>query len=93
LIDKVILEQLYDPMTHLVNNAITHGIGAEERVAHNKSPIGRITIRVQGNQTVISVADDGAGIDPETVKAKAIKGPDHAGDGQNVLRRCVQPTV
>jgi chemosensory pili system protein ChpA (sensor histidine kinase/response regulator) len=76
LIDKVILEQLYDPMTHLVNNAITHGIEtAEERVAHNKSPIGQITIRafLQGNQTVISVADDGAGIDSESVKAKAIQ--------------------
>jgi len=76
LIDKVILEQLYDPMTHLVNNAITHGIETpEERSAQGKSPIGQITIRAfhQGNQTVIAVADDGAGIDPEGVKAKAVQ--------------------
>jgi chemosensory pili system protein ChpA (sensor histidine kinase/response regulator) len=76
LIDKVILEQLYDPMTHLVNNAITHGIELpEERVAKGKSPVGLITIRAfhQGNQTVISVSDDGAGIDPEQVKVKAIQ--------------------
>ena len=76
LIDKVILEQLYDPMTHLVNNAITHGIETpEERLALSKSPVGQITIRAfhQGNQTVISVADDGAGIDSERVKAKAIE--------------------
>jgi chemosensory pili system protein ChpA (sensor histidine kinase/response regulator) len=76
LIDKMILEQLYDPMTHLVNNAITHGIETpEERHALNKPPVGKITIRVfhQGNQTIISVTDDGAGIDPEIVKAKALK--------------------
>jgi chemosensory pili system protein ChpA (sensor histidine kinase/response regulator) len=76
LIDKVILEQLYDPMTHLVNNAITHGIETpEERFAKNKPPVGQITIRafLQGNQTVVSITDDGAGIDIEQVKAKAIQ--------------------
>ena len=74
LIDKGILEQLYDPMTHLVNNAITHGIETpEERIAKGKAAAGKITIRAfyQGNQTVITVSDDGAGIDPEKVKAKA----------------------
>ncbi|AFZ29696.1 putative CheA signal transduction histidine kinase [Gloeocapsa sp. PCC 7428] len=76
LIDKVILEQLYDPMTHLVNNSITHGIETpEERIAQGKPPIGTITIRAfhQGNQTVISVSDDGAGIDPDRVLTKAIQ--------------------
>ncbi|MCU0545035.1 MAG: response regulator [Oscillatoriaceae cyanobacterium Prado104] len=76
LIDKMIVDQLYDPMTHLVNNAITHGIEPPEvRQAAGKSPMGRITIRAfhQGNQTVISVSDDGAGIDQQKVKAKAIK--------------------
>ena len=75
LIDKGILEQLYDPMTHLVNNAITHGIEtADERTAKGKAAAGKITIRAfyQGNQTVITVSDNGAGIDPEKVKAKAI---------------------
>jgi chemotaxis protein histidine kinase CheA/ActR/RegA family two-component response regulator len=76
LIDKMILEQLYDPMTHLVNNAITHGIETpEERIAARKPPVGRITVRTfhQGNQTVISVTDDGAGINPQKVKAKALE--------------------
>ncbi|MEG4013172.1 MULTISPECIES: hybrid sensor histidine kinase/response regulator [unclassified Microcoleus] len=76
LIDKMIVDQLYDPMTHLVNNAITHGIEPPEvRLAAGKPGMGRITIRAfhQGNQTVISVSDDGAGIDPQKVKAKAIK--------------------
>ncbi len=76
LIDKMILEHLYDPMTHLVNNAITHGIETPDvRRAAGKSPIGQITIRAfhQGNQTVISVSDDGAGVDIERVKVKAIE--------------------
>ena len=76
LIDKMIVEHLYNPMTHLVNNAIAHGIETPaERLQKNKPEAGKITIRafIQGNQTVISVADDGAGIDPENVKAKAVE--------------------
>ncbi len=75
-IDKMLLEHLYDPMTHLVNNAITHGIETpDDRRRAGKSEMGRITIRAfyQGNQTVISVSDDGAGIDIEHVKQKAIQ--------------------
>jgi chemosensory pili system protein ChpA (sensor histidine kinase/response regulator) len=76
LIDKMILDHLTDPLTHMLNNAIAHGIETlEERQIAGKPPVGEITIRAfhQGNQTVISVGDDGAGIDPERVKAKAVK--------------------
>ncbi|MBW4498378.1 MAG: response regulator [Scytonema hyalinum WJT4-NPBG1] len=76
LIDKVILEHLKSPLTHLLNNAIAHGIETPEvRQAQGKPPVGVITVRAfhQGNQTVISVTDDGAGIDIEQVEAKAIK--------------------
>jgi chemotaxis protein histidine kinase CheA/DNA-binding response OmpR family regulator len=76
LIDKMILEHLNSPMTHLVNNAITHGIESpEERQEKGKDPMGMISVRafLQGNQTVITVADDGAGIDAERVKQKAIE--------------------
>ncbi|MBE9108984.1 response regulator [Nodosilinea sp. LEGE 07298] len=76
LIDKMILERLYDPMTHLVNNAITHGIESpEERLANGKGREGTITVRAfyQGNQTVIYIADNGGGINPAVVKAKALK--------------------
>ncbi len=76
LIDKMILEQLYDPMTHLVNNALTHGVEPPDvRRLAGKPPAGRINIRAfhQGNQTIISVSDDGAGIDVDRVKAKAIE--------------------
>jgi chemotaxis protein histidine kinase CheA/CheY-like chemotaxis protein len=90
LIDKMILEQLYDPMTHLVNNAITHGIESPDiRSAGGKVAAGRITIRAfhQGNQTVISVSDDGAGIDVERVRSKAVeKGLLSSGEAQNMSR-------
>lgn len=76
LIDKMLLGKLRDPLTHLVNNAIAHGIETPEvRKAAGKSPTGQITIKVfhQGNQTVLSVSDDGAGINVNRVKEKAIQ--------------------
>ncbi|NER02957.1 MAG: hybrid sensor histidine kinase/response regulator, partial [Okeania sp. SIO3C4] len=76
LIDKMIQDKLSDPMKHLINNAITHGVETpQQRLAAGKSSKGQITIRAfhQGNQTVISVADNGAGINPEKVKKKAIE--------------------
>ncbi|MEH2418039.1 hybrid sensor histidine kinase/response regulator, partial [Nostoc sp.] len=76
LIDKMILDHLTDPLTHMLNNAIAHGIETpEERQAAGKPPVGIITIRAfyQGNQTILSVGDDGAGIDSAKVKAKAVK--------------------
>jgi chemotaxis protein histidine kinase CheA/CheY-like chemotaxis protein len=76
LIDKMIVEHIYNPMTHLVNNAISHGIEQPEvRLKNGKTEAGNIYIRafIQGNQTVITVKDDGAGINPEIVKKKAVE--------------------
>lgn len=76
LIDKMILEHLNSPMIHLVNNAITHGIESlQERRDKGKPVHGTIWVRafLQGNQTVITVGDDGAGIDADQVKRKAIE--------------------
>jgi chemosensory pili system protein ChpA (sensor histidine kinase/response regulator) len=90
LIDKMILEHLYDPMTHLVNNAITHGIEAPEvRQRLDKPVVGRITIQAfhQGNQTVITVSDDGAGIDVDRIRSKAVeKGLMTAAEAQTMNR-------
>ncbi|TYQ31827.1 response regulator [Pseudanabaena sp. UWO310] len=75
LIDKAILESLTDPLTHLVNNAIDHGLeDPATRQAAGKSATGRLTVRAyhQGNQTVISISDDGAGISPDRVKKSAV---------------------
>ena len=76
LIDKVIVESLSDPLIHMVNNAIAHGIESPEiRLAAGKPALGTISVRAlhQGNQTIISISDDGAGINTERVKAKAIE--------------------
>ena len=76
LIDKMIVEHLYDPLTHLVNNAITHGIEMpEKRTAEGKPAEGTIKVRAfyQGNQTVIYVSDDGGGINTKFVQRKAIE--------------------
>ena len=75
LIDKAILEELYDPMTHLVNNAIVHGIEEpNEREQAGKPIEGTIKIQTfyQGNQTIIVVSDDGRGINAARVKEKAL---------------------
>jgi chemotaxis protein histidine kinase CheA/DNA-binding response OmpR family regulator len=76
LIDKMIVEHIYNPMTHLVNNAISHGIEQPEvRLKNGKTEAGNVYIKafIQGNQTVITVRDDGAGINPEIVKKKAVE--------------------
>ena len=76
LIDKMIVEHIYNPMTHLVNNAISHGIEPPEvRLKNGKTEAGNVYIRtfIQGNQTVITVRDDGAGINPKIVKEKAVE--------------------
>jgi chemosensory pili system protein ChpA (sensor histidine kinase/response regulator) len=75
LIDKAILEQLTDPLTHLVNNAIDHGLeDPTTRQKAGKSTSGKLTVRAfhQGNQTVISISDDGAGISTDKVKQSAV---------------------
>nr|WP_315862653.1 hybrid sensor histidine kinase/response regulator [Picosynechococcus sp. PCC 73109] len=76
LIDKMILEQLYDPLTHLINNAITHGIESPEvRLSKGKPAAGVVSLKayIQGNQIVIAIADDGAGMDSEALVHKALE--------------------
>jgi two-component system chemotaxis sensor kinase CheA len=76
-IDKRILEELKDPLIHLLRNCIDHGIETpEQRRRAGKPPRATITLevsRVNGNQVEISVSDDGAGIDVEKVKEAAFK--------------------
>nr|WP_227517392.1 ATP-binding protein [Thermostichus lividus] len=91
LIDKGILEKLFDPMTHLINNAIYHGIELPEvRKQLGKPEKGLIRVRAfyQGSQAIISVSDDGSGIDPARVKQKAIeKGLLNPADAPNLSRQ------
>ena len=75
-VDKSVIEQIGDPMVHIIRNAIDHGLELpKDRIAKGKSEKGTISISAsqKGNQIVIEVSDDGRGIDIEKVKAKALQ--------------------
>jgi two-component system chemotaxis sensor kinase CheA len=74
-LDKSILDAIAEPLTHLVRNAIGHGIEtAEQRVRAGKRPQGTLRLAAyhQGNQVVIEISDDGAGINAEKVRQRAL---------------------
>ena len=74
-LDRVVLDEISDPLLHLVRNAVDHGIESpEERKAKKKDPKGRLFIKVlrQKGQIYIEVGDDGKGVDFEAVKQVAI---------------------
>jgi two-component system chemotaxis sensor kinase CheA len=74
-LDREMIELLRDPFVHIIRNAVDHGIGApDHRRSIGKSPTGRLSIvaRQSGNQIVIEIADDGAGVDTARLQRKAI---------------------
>lgn len=75
-LDKSVVEDLLDPIMHCVRNSVDHGIETPDvRVKAGKPETGTVLLRAanEGNQIVIEIKDDGAGIDVERVKAKAIE--------------------
>jgi two-component system chemotaxis sensor kinase CheA len=75
-LDKSILDAIAEPLTHLVRNAIGHGLeSAEERQKAGKSAQGTLKLGAyhQGNQVIVEVTDDGRGMDAQKIKAKAIE--------------------
>jgi len=75
-LDKLIVEDLSDPLQHIIRNAIDHGIETpEERKAQGKPEQATICLWAsqKGNHVVIEIKDDGKGINPELIRAKAIK--------------------
>jgi two-component system, chemotaxis family, sensor kinase CheA len=75
-LDKTLLEAVKDPLTHLVRNSVDHGIETpEERRRAGKPAEGVLTLRArhESGQVVVEVADDGAGIDPAKLGAKAVQ--------------------
>ncbi|WP_343525645.1 ATP-binding protein [Sphingomonas sp.] len=74
-LDREMIEMMRDPLVHIIRNAIDHGIETPaERRRKGKSPTGQIgvTARQSGNQILIEIADDGAGIDVARITAKAV---------------------
>ncbi len=73
-LDKLLVEAIADPLTHLVRNAVDHGVETPaEREASRKKRKGAVRVEVlsEGSQTRVRVADDGRGVDPDTIAAAA----------------------
>jgi len=75
-LDKSIIEEIGDPLMHMIRNSVDHGIEPpEERIKLGKPEEGIIELKAynEGNQIVIEIADDGKGMDPEVLKQKALE--------------------
>lgn len=73
-LDNNIIQQISDPLIHIVRNAVAHGLETpEERAIQGKNPQGRVVVRAyhRGNHIFIEVEDDGRGIDSETIRTRA----------------------
>jgi len=90
-LDKLIVEELSDPLMHIIRNAIDHGIeSAGERVAAGKPEIGTVSVSAlqQGNRVMVIVSDDGRGIDEERIAEVALqRGLVDAADLREMTRR------
>ncbi len=74
-LDKTLIEEINDPLVHLVRNSVDHGIETPEaRKKAGKNPVGTIILSAEqeGNLIIISIEDDGNGINPDIIKEKAI---------------------
>jgi two-component system, chemotaxis family, sensor kinase CheA len=96
-IDKLIVEELSDPLMHMIRNAIDHGIeSGDERLRVGKPPVGTIALNAfqKGNHVVLEVEDDGAGMDPKTILATAVRrGAVTAAEAQDMTPREVLALV
>ena len=75
-LDRSVVDEIGDPLIHLIRNALDHGLETpEQRLASGKNRTGTVVLSAahEGNQIVISIKDDGRGIDPERVSRKAIE--------------------
>ena len=99
-LDKMIVEELSDPLIHIIRNSVDHGIEpVDERLRMGKPEEGTLQVEAyqEGNQIVIEVQDDGRGIDPEKLKAKAMQKGLHNRDEldrmshQDLIRLIMQP--
>lgn len=92
-LDKTVIERLSEPMTHLIRNAVDHGIeSAEDRQAAGKDPEGTLSLSAEqkAGRIVIRIGDDGRGIDREKIRAKAVASGVIAEDAQLSDEECCQ---
>jgi two-component system, chemotaxis family, sensor kinase CheA len=92
-VDKAIIDEIGEPLVHLIRNSVDHGIETpEERVARGKTRTGTILLSAtqESNQVVITIMDDGAGIDASRVYRKAVERGILQGDESLTDREAVQ---
>ena len=73
-VDKTVIDRLADPLVHLVRNSVDHGLETpEDRIASGKPPVGRVHLSAHqtGSEVVITIQDDGRGLDRARIRAKA----------------------
>ncbi len=97
-LDKTVVEKINDPLTHLIRNALDHGIESpEERTGQGKPAMGTVSLNAfhDSGRIVIQIKDDGAGLDPERIRAKAeAKGlirPDQTLSREETFRLIFEP--
>ena len=97
-IDKTVIENLSEPLIHMIRNAIDHGIeGVEERIAENKPKTGKIILSAEhkNGRICIQIKDDGRGVNRERVRLKAIDkgliGPDATLTGEEIDNIILMP--
>jgi two-component system chemotaxis sensor kinase CheA len=92
-LDRTVIDEIGEPLIHLLRNAADHGIeSAERRIAQGKSPVGTVKLVAyqEGTKALIKVIDDGAGINVDRVKAKAEqKGINTDGMSDNDIRNLI----
>jgi len=75
-LDRTVIEAIRDPLTHLVRNAVDHGIESrEERAARGKPAEGKLVVRAfhEGGKVILSVSDDGGGLNVERIRERAVR--------------------
>jgi len=97
-LDKMILDQLYTPLLHIVRNAVSHGIeAAEQRRADGKEPTGQLHLRAacEANHVILEVADDGCGLDLQAIRETAVRrgflAPEATPDEETLIQFIFQP--
>lgn len=97
-LDKTLVEQIADPLVHLIRNACDHGVEMpNERIAKGKKPNGSVTLsaKQEGNHILIQITDDGKGMDVNRIKSKAIeKGlitPDQSLSNKDIFNLIFEP--
>lgn len=97
-VDKTVIDRLADPLVHLVRNSIDHGLELpDDRIAAGKPAVGKVTLSAHqtGGEVVITIKDDGRGIDRDRVRAKAesngLLQPGQSISDQELLQQIFQP--